>query len=39
VQGQPGGDRAAWTLTQRGAQALEELRRVDRAMQDFGIHL
>jgi predicted transcriptional regulator len=39
VQGQSSGDRAAWTLTQRGAQALEELRRVDRAMQDFGIHL
>ena len=39
VESRPGGDRAAWTLTPRGAQALEELRRVDRAMQDFGIHL
>jgi predicted transcriptional regulator len=33
------GDRAAWTITPRGKAALEELRRVDRAMQDFGIHL
>ncbi|HUR64594.1 MAG: hypothetical protein QOG31_480 [Thermoplasmata archaeon] len=39
VQGTSDGDRSAWTLTQRGALALEELRRVDRAMQDFGIHL
>ncbi len=33
------GERSAWTLTPRGAQALEELRRVDRAMRDFGINL
>lgn len=28
-----------WRITPRGAQALEELRRVDRAMRDFGIGL
>lgn len=39
VQAHADGDRATWTLTPRGAQALEELRRVDRAMKDFGIHL
>jgi predicted transcriptional regulator len=39
VASQSDGDRSAWVLTPRGALALEELRRVDRAMQDFGIHL
>jgi predicted transcriptional regulator len=39
AQRQADGDRATWTLTARGGLALEELRRVDRAMQDFGIHL
>jgi predicted transcriptional regulator len=33
------GERASWTITPRGNQALEELRRVNRAMQDFGINL
>ncbi|MHB8634348.1 MAG: DUF7346 family protein [Thermoplasmatota archaeon] len=32
-------DRPGWILTARGHQALEELRRIDRAMKDFGIHL
>lgn len=33
------GERITWTTTTRGNQALEELRRIDRAMQDFGINL
>ena len=33
------GERAAFRLTTRGSQALEELRRIDRAMQDFGLHI
>ncbi|MHB8634395.1 MAG: winged helix-turn-helix domain-containing protein [Thermoplasmatota archaeon] len=33
------GEKAGWVLTARGHQALEELRRIERAMQDFGIHL
>lgn len=38
VETQAGGDRA-WTITPRGSHALEELRRIDRAMQDFGLNL
>lgn len=32
-------ERKGWSLTPRGNQALEELRRIDRAMADFGIGL
>jgi len=39
ISSQVDGERITWTTTQRGNQALEELRRVDRAMQDFGINL
>lgn len=31
------GERSTWAMTARGHQALEELRRIDRAMQDFGL--
>ncbi len=33
------GERAAWMLSQKGREALAELRRVDRAMRDFGLDL
>lgn len=32
-------DRPAWVLTQKGKEALAELRRVDRAMRDFGLDI
>ncbi|MES2155216.1 MAG: winged helix-turn-helix domain-containing protein [bacterium] len=39
IESQADGERITWTMTARGNQALEELRRIDRAMQDFGINL
>lgn len=39
VQRHGDGERPQWILTIRGHEALEELRRVDRAMRDFGIDL
>lgn len=39
IAAQAEGDRRAWVLTPRGHQALDELRRIDRAMADFGIGL
>lgn len=32
-------DRSHWRITERGRRALEEMRRIDRAMADFGINL
>lgn len=37
VEKEPG--TGAWRITAKGNQALEELRRIDRAMRDFGIGL
>lgn len=37
VEAEAGQDRTAWRITARGNQALEELRRIDRAMRDFGL--
>lgn len=39
VEAHEDGDRAAWRLTPRGAEALAELQRIEKAMQDFGLHL
>ncbi len=39
IERQGEGDRPQWILTIRGNEALEELRRIDRAMRDFGIDL
>ncbi|HUR24932.1 MAG TPA: winged helix-turn-helix domain-containing protein [Candidatus Thermoplasmatota archaeon] len=39
IERQGDGERPQWILTIRGNEALEELRRIDRAMRDFGIDL
>lgn len=39
VEEKEAGERSTWTLTQRGQEALVELQRIERAMQDFGINL
>lgn len=39
VRGARVGERAEWTLTDEGRRVLAELRRIDAAMQDYGLGL
>jgi len=39
IEAKDASDRSLWRITDKGRLALEELRRIDRAMHDFGINL